>query len=243
MMSMYLFLKKIFKKLLFSDDSKKFIRRTIKSVFFYKLMKNVNPISDYYGFDRGTPIDRFYIENFLKENQKDIKDVCLELLNDNYIKTFGGKNVTKGDILDIEETNKNATIIDDLRHLKKITDNTYDCIILTQVFQFIDDVPSAISECYRVLKKEGVLLATLPAMSRIDCISGTNGDYWRFTEAGARYLFEKHFSKEQLITSTHGNVRSGMYFYAGFSQEDVSTKILTQDDKNFPLIVTVKATK
>lgn len=241
---MYLsYLKNIIKKILFSESVRKLIRRVIKSYTIYFLRHTTSPLSDYYGFDRGTPIDRFYIENFLKQNQQHIKGVCLELLNDNYTKRYGGERVIKSDILDIDETNKNATIIDDLRHLEKISDETYDCIILTQVFQFIDDVPSAIAECYRVLKKDGVLLVTLPSISRIDCTSGVGGDYWRFTTASAEYLFEKKFSSDKLTISTCGNARLGIYFYAGLSQEDVSKKIFKTNDKNFPLIITVKVIK
>ncbi len=240
---MYSYLKNFLKKLPFSESTRKLIRRLVKSYTVYFLRNTTSPLSDYYGFDRGTPIDRFYIENFLKENQEHIKGVCLELLNDNYTKRYGGDMVVKSDVLDIDETNKNATIIDDLRNLKKIVDNTYDCIILTQVLQFIDDVPSAISECHRILKKDGALLVTLPSLSRIDCTSGVNGDYWRFTEASAKYLFEKKFSSEQLKITTFGNVRSGIYFYAGLSQEDVSKKVFKNNDQNFPLIVTIKAIK
>jgi len=233
----------IVKKIPLPRQLKKFIRRIIRTPFFYFISSKPQPISSFYGLDRGKPIDRFYIENFLEKNRNLIKGECLELLNNSYTKKYGGEKISKSDILDIEENNTNATIIDDLRKLQTISDNTYDCIILTQVFQFIDDLDSALSACYRILKKEGVLLVTLPSLSRIDCISGVDGDYWRFTKAGAKYLFEKHFSSEKLEIETKGNARSGIYFYSGLAQEDVSRKTLLVDDGNFPLIVTVKATK
>lgn len=240
---MYSYFKKIIKKFPFSESTRKLLRRIIKPASFYFLGSTASPLSNYYGFDRGKPIDRFYIENFLVQNQQYIHGTCLELLNNNYTVVYGKENVVKSDILDIDETNKNATIIDDLRHLKKIADNSYDCIILTQVFQFIDDVPAGISECYRILKKDGVLLVTLPCVGRIDCMSGIKGDYWRFTEASARYLFEKKFNPKQLTVATCGNVRSGLYFYAGLAQEDVPHETLEKNDPNFPLIVTIRAIK
>ena len=241
--TMYSILKGIAKKLPFSVRTKKFLRRIINPAKLYFLGNATSPLSNYYGFDRGNPIDRFYIENFLYQNKKFIRGTCLELLNNKYTTKYGGAEVTKSDILDIDETNNNATIIDDLRHLKKVPDNSYDCIILTQVLQFIDDVDSAVSEGYRVLNKGGVILATLPSVSRIDCISGVEGDYWRFTEASAKYLFEKKFDPGQLTIGSLGNVRSGVCFYAGFAQEDVPSGILKKNDPNFPLIVTVKAVK
>ncbi|MDD5068948.1 MAG: glycosyltransferase, partial [Candidatus Pacebacteria bacterium] len=235
--------RKIAKKLRLSPTTKKFLHRITKPATFYFLRNTSKPLSNYYGLERGEAIDRFFIENFLKENKQYIRGACLELLNNKYTNVYGGEEVTKSDILDIEDSNQKATIIDDLRQLKTITDNAYDCIILTQVFQFIDDLAAAISECHRVLKKGGTILATLPCLSRIDCVAGLEGDYWRFTLAGAKYLFQKKFLPENLSIKAHGNVRSGLFFYAGLAQEDISLKALKKDDSDFPTIISVRAIK
>lgn len=222
----------------------KFIYRNVfKNKSFYFFSSSSNPISNIYGFDRGKPLDRHYIEKFLNENKKDVRGVCLELLNNEYTKKYGGNKITESVILDIEKENAKATLISDLRNLSGVKDNTFDSIILTQVLQFIDDVPSAISECYRVLKQGGVLLVTLPSLSRIDCASGETGDYWRFTTASAKFLFEKKFKKENILVNSQGNVRTGVYFYAGLVEEDTPKKLFNINDKNFPLIITVKAIK
>lgn len=222
---------------------KRLILRTIKPSFLYFLNHGTKPLSNYHGFDRGMPIDRFYIENFLEQNKEKIKGNCLELLNDNYIVKYGGEKVTKSEVLDIDRTNRDATIIGDIRNLKDIPDGTYDCVILTQVLQFIDDVEAAVSECHRILKSNGVLLATLPSLSRIDPVAGVNDDYWRFTIASAKYIFGKKFKPEQTEIFSLGNVRSGIYFYAGLAQEDTRKKILRKNDPDFPLIITIKAIK
>jgi len=218
-------------------------RNILKNKSIYFLFPSVKPISDIYGFDRGKPLDRCYIEKFLEENSNDILGDCLELLNDEYTKRYGGSRVTKSVILDIEKENQKATLISDLRNLAGVADNSFDCIILTQVLQFIDDLDASILECYRVLKPGGVLLATLPSISRIDCTSGEVGDYWRFTTASARFLFEKKFKKENIVVDSKGNAGAGIYFYAGMSEEDTTKKFFQANDRNFPLIVTVKAIK
>lgn len=218
-------------------------RNIIKNKSFYFFSSSPFPISNIYGFDRGKPLDRFYIESFLENNKKDVRGVCLELLNNEYTKTYGRNNVEESVILDIEKGNAKATLISDLRNLKEVGDNTFDCIILTQVLQFIDDVDSAISECYRTLKPEGVLLATMPSVSRVDCTSGEAGDYWRFTTASANFLFGKKFKKEKIFVSSQGNARVGLYFYAGLAEEDTPRELLYVNDKNFPLIITVRAIK
>jgi SAM-dependent methyltransferase len=214
----------------------------VRPVWFYFLSDSTRPLSDYYGIDRGIPVDRYFIESFIEKNREHIKGTCLELLDSTYTNKYG-RTVVTAHILDIEASNKHATIIDDLRKLVTVQNDTYDCIILTQVLQFIDDVDAAIGECYRILKPGGILLATVPSISRIDCVAGINGDFWRFTNASAHYLFEKKFKKENLEIQSYGNARSGIYFYAGLAQEDISPQSLKINDPNFPNVISIKAVK
>ena len=219
----------------------KFFNRIRKPFFLYKIFNFSKPISNVYGTDRGHSIDRYYIEKFLNENSALIKGKCLEILNNTYTKTFGGKNVYNSDILDIEKNNTNANIIADLRNMPEIKEKTYDCIILTQVLQFIDNTEQVISECHRILKPGGYILATMPSISRIDCAAGIEKDFWRFTQASAKYIFKKKF--DDPIIKTYGNCRIGAYFLYGASVEDTSRHILEKVDEQFPILITVKAKK
>lgn len=208
----------------------------------YYLLNSKVPLSNVYGLDRGTPIDRYYIENFLTLNKKLITGDCLELLNNNYTNKFGENRVSKSDVLDIDKNNRQATICGDLRNLHSVSDNKYDCIILTQVFQFIDNLKAAVEECYRILKPGGTLLVTVPALGRIDCVGGINGDYWRFTEASLLYILRQKFFEENLIVKSYGNILSSINFLIGASIEE-SHFDKDFKDKNFPLIITAVAKK
>lgn len=237
---------------------RKGIRKTFLKTSFLKIsflkaslrfgsLRRLTPVSNIYGFDRGTPIDRYYIENFLHENKGSIKGDVLELLNDHYTQKFGGKNVRNADVLDIDTSNRSATIYADLRSPGKLPENRYDCIILTQVLQFIDDVDAAVASAHKMLKPGGTLLCTLPSVSRIDCVAKEAGDYWRFTKASAVYLFTKHFnaenSKATLEISSFGNVFVAICFLEGIALEEIKKKELDYVDPNFPLIICVKAVK
>jgi len=233
---------KLIKRNIFYKKLKFFIKRLFRPKFLYLLSKTNKPLSNLYGLERGDAIDRFYIEGFLENNKNNIQGKCLELLNNEYTRKFGVA-VNKSDILDIDKNNTRANIIGDIKNLTSIQDNQYDCIILTQVLQFIDDVDQAIKECHRILKVNGVLLVTLPSVSRIDCMSGQDGDFWRFTEASANYIFSKHFNKERIEIKTCGNATICAKFILGFAQEEISKKELEYNDSSFPLLVTIKATK
>src|SRR5947208_3646362 len=50
---------------------------------------SVRPISFYFGFDRGTPIDRYYIEKFLSTQATHIRGRVLEVGDDSYSRRFG----------------------------------------------------------------------------------------------------------------------------------------------------------
>lgn len=126
---------------------------------------------------------------FLQDTSAAIRGTCLEVQDAYYCRIYGDGRVTRQDVVDIDRTNPLATFYGDLRALPEVADDTYDCIVLTQVLQYIDDTESAIRECHRILKPGGVLLAVVPAVCRIDCRARVQGDYWRFTKAGAEYLF------------------------------------------------------
>lgn len=219
-----------------------FVNKTIRPKFLYLFLNSKKPISNTYGLDRGLPIDRYYIEKFLSNNQELIKGECLELLDNSYTKKFGGDRVVNSNILDIDKDNHQATIYGDLRNLYNMSDNQYDCIILTQVFQFIDDVPAAIKECYRILKSGGTLLITVPALGRVDCVGGIDGDYWRFTRASLAYLLKQSFPENNLTINSLGNVLASVNFLIGASVEESNFDKNFNDD-NFPLIITAIAKK
>lgn len=233
---------KVLKKIPFLKEIKFFVRRLLKPKLLYFFSGSVKPISTIYGIERGVPIDRFYIERFLTENKKYIKGHCLELLENNYTIKYGGNNILKSDILDLDLNNKRANIFGDLKNLKNIiNDNSYDCVILTQVLQFIDNCQEAISECYRILKPGGALLITVPCLGRMDCASGVEGDFWRFTSASINYLLKDKFDKT--MVSSVGNVKTGISFWIGLSQQDIKKSSYNYNDENFPMLVTAVAIK
>ena len=91
----------------------------------------------------------------------------LEGQENDYTRRFGGAQVERSDVLDLDINNARATVIGDLRGLDHVASATCYRIILTQTLHVIDEVPAAIRECYRLLKDDGVLLATVPCASRV----------------------------------------------------------------------------
>jgi SAM-dependent methyltransferase len=215
------------------------IIKKVSPVDAYFLSRSVQPISTKYGFDRGLPIDRIYIEQFLKDNSRLIKGRCLEVVDDTYTKKFGGRKVTQAEVIDNDKKNQSATIIADLRDMKAVASHSFDCVLITHTFGMIYDFEKAIKECERVLKPGGYLLVTMSCFSPL--FSNDDMNFWRFTPASARRAFGKYFSN--LTVSTFGNCLAGYSFWVGLAAEELNKKSLTFNDPRFPLIVTVKARK
>ncbi len=202
--------------------------------------REVKPISTKYGFDRGRPVDRYYIDAFMDANKELIKGKVLEVTDNQYTTKFGGDKVTQSDAIDIDTTNKNANIYGDLRNLTNVESNTYDCFIVTQTYVMIDDYEAAIRESLRILKPGGVLLVTMPCLSPV---WNLKNHHWRFTQASGEYVFGKYVEKENLEVKTHGNALTGQAFWVGMSIQDLTKEELEYDDPYFPVIVTIKAIK
>src|SRR5947209_8727040 len=185
----------------------------------------VEPISEAWGRDRGRPIDRYYIERFVEGCRADIRGRVLEVLDARYTQAYG-TDVERSDVLDIDADNANATIVADLAAADNILSDTYDCFILTQTLTYVYDLESAVQHAHRVLRPGGVLLATVPSVSRV---YPRYPDYWRFTPAACLRLFSGPFQSQDVEVRAHGNVRVCAAFLTGLACEDLIARQLDHE--------------
>lgn len=204
-------------------------------------VRRTSPLSDHYGRDRGTPIDRYYIDRFLAAERARIRGRVLEVRDREYSERFGIA-VEQSDILDVDPLNANATIVADLAAADTIPTDTFDCFILTQTLQYVYDLRAAAGHSHRILRPGGSLLCSVPTVSRIDRLQA-DSDCWRLTRAACSRLFGDAFPGGDVAVQAHGNVLTAVAFLLGMAAEELSARELERDDSYFPLIVTVRATK
>jgi SAM-dependent methyltransferase len=205
-----------------------------------KRLRSPKPLSDDWGFDRGKPIDRYYIERFLAANRKDIQGRVLEVADSKYTLRYGTA-LTQTEVLDIDPCNRNATLLADLSAADSLPSMVFDCFILTQTLQYIYDSRAAVNHAHRLLRPGGVLLATVPSVSRIT--PAVSADYWRFTIASCSQLFARSFGAENTAVESFGNVLTCIAFLRGMACEELSEDELTINDDSFPLIIGIRAVK
>lgn len=193
----------------------------------------LRPISDCYGYDRGTPVDRIYIEAFLRCHRHDIRGHGAEIKTDDYLRRFGRDQVRNTTVIDIDPRNLQARLRADLSHPHSLPTETFDCIVLTQTLQLLADPTVALTNCHQALRSGGALLVTVPCLGRISP-SSRSQDQWRFTPAGLWQLFS---AWDGPVTVTgHGNLRVCLAALLGEATEDLAPAELAHHDPDFPLV-------
>src|SRR3954453_7785184 len=203
-------------------------------------LKRTRPISRNYGWERGTPVDRFYIERFLAQHAGDITGSVLEIGDDAYTRRYG-TGVTHSDVLHASEGNPQATIVADLADAPEIEGATFDCVICTQTLLLIYDVKQAVATLHRILKPGGTALVTVPGVSRI-CREEADewGDYWRFTTHHATRLFADEFESDNVTTTAYGNVLAATAMLHGLAHEEIKPERLNDRDRDFEVLIGVR---
>ena len=207
-------------------------------------LNRTTPVSKNWGFDRGTPVDRLYIEDFIAERQDDVQGRVLEVADNTYTLRFGGDRVSQSEILSNDASDARATLVLDLTHESEAPTDLFDCVICTQTLHLIFDLRSAIKSLHKMLKPGGVLLLTVPtitAVSRWDM--DRHGDHWRFTSPTVRKLFEEGFQGAELDLRSYGNVFAATAFLHGLAVEELDPEKLSCFDPDYEMLIGLRVKK
>src|SRR5205085_10292985 len=203
-------------------------------------LRRPEPLTRSVGYDRGRPLDHYYINQFLQKLQDDISGHVVEIGDDRYTTRVGGERVSKSDILDQDHPDSSPTIVADLTNASHMPSNHFDCILVMQTLQFIYDVQAAVRTLHRILKPGGVVLASMPSLSPI-CRYDMDrwGDYWRFTSAAVQRIFGDVFGDSKVQIEAHGNVLVATAFLYGMAADELTKEELDYKDRDYEALVTV----
>jgi SAM-dependent methyltransferase len=203
----------------------------------------LDPVSRKFGFDRGQPICRYYIERFLGRCTGDITGLVLEFGSDDYARQFG-TDVDRCDILVASHSQNPNHIVADITVENDLPSNAYDCIIATQVLCCTFEVAAAVQCLHRILKPGGVLLATFPGLAQVSRFDYDRwGDFWRFNDMSARRLLSRHFDDTQVAIEHHGNVQVAMAYLQGLASHELEASALDHVDPDYQVLIEARAVK
>lgn len=198
-----------------------------------------DPLSDDHGIDRGTPVVRAYVEDFLGQHRKAITGSVLEVGDCRYTASLGSGRVTTSTVVDIDKSNPQATLIADLNEMNALPEESFDCIILTEVLHLLRSPGTCLRSCHRALREEGSILITVPAQKRLNP-KQPDSDYFRYTPAGLKLLLSRTWDGPFSV-AWYGNLRVSVAFLVGHVTEEIGSEDLLFKDERFPLVVAARA--
>lgn len=195
-------------------------------------LRRLEPFSATWGFDRGTPVDRRYIETFLAGHCAKVRGTVLEVGERLYTSRFG-QAVDRSHVVDQEGGNPSADVRADLGVVGSLPTGVYDCFIMTQTLQFIPSPDVAVRNAYDCLRPGGWLLITAPALEPVNM---RDPDLWRFPPAALHMLVSRALPDGRAEFSAFGNLVSAIAALQGLAAEELREDELAAFDARYPVV-------
>lgn len=199
-------------------------------------LRRSEPFSPNFGFSRGTPMDRYYLDQFLEGQREAVVGVVGEVGEANYARRFAGAELRRIEVID-RDPRDGTTVVADIGVSGSLPAASFDCLIVTQVLQYVPDVGEALRNLIQALRPGGTLLVAVPALTPRDVREPLAGDYWRFAPAGMAHLVHAAAPWMPNSVVAYGNLLSATAFLHGLAAEELSRSELARQDDRFPILV------
>lgn len=202
-------------------------------------LRRTTPFSSTYGFERGTPIDRHYLHQFLDVHRDLITGDVLEVQTGSYTQRFG-HDVRRADTFDIVPAFA-PTFLCDFAHCESvIPSDTYNCLLLPNTLQHFRELDRCLAHALRVVAPGGAILASAGGSLPL---TGDVPDYWRLSPDGWRELLSRAWSDADIAVSGHGNCLAAVAAQLGLAVEELTPAELDVHDSRYPVLTTIVCRK
>lgn len=206
-------------------------------------LRRREPFSSSFGFDRGTPIDRFYMVQFFSEHTDAFRGAAGEVADSTFLDRFGRDRITERAIIDIDPTNPDATMIADLSAPGSLPMAMFDCLVIAQTLQYVANPGQAVEHCFEAVRPGGALLLAVPALTHHDRHEPLEGDYWRFWPAGFLHMLRRASPGAAHTVKSYGNLITAIAFLQGLSAEELTDEELADQDPRYPIVICARVDK
>jgi len=202
-------------------------------------LRRLRPFSDTFGFDRGTPVDRYYLHRFLEAHRDLIRGDVLEIQTTGFAARYG-RDLHRVDSVDIAPEFR-PTFVCDLAHSGDVLpSSSYDCFLLPNTLQHLREPEAALSHALRVLKPGGVILASSAGLLPL---TGDVPDYQRLSEAGWSQLAGRVWKGCDVRVESYGNCLVAVAAMLGLTLEELTREELDARDPRYPVLIVVRCRK
>lgn len=198
-------------------------------------LRRIRPFSDNFGFDRGTPVDRYYLHRFLQRHRAHITGRVLEIQNTDYTVRFG-HDLVEAHTLDVNPAFHPTYLCDLARIDGCVPNGHYDCFLLPNTLSALRDIEPCLRNAARIVRPGGVILASTAALVPL---TGDAPDYWHLSADGWRELTQRAWPDTTIHVEAHGNCLAAVAAMLGLAHEELDPAELDVDDARFPVLVTV----
>ena len=198
-------------------------------------LRRVRPFSTQFGFDRGTPVDRYYLHRFLEQHRSLIRGDVLEIQMPGYARRYGSELQATHSV-DIDPRHQPTYLCDLARANGVIPSARYDCFLMPNTLCVLRDVEGALREALRVIRPGGVILASTAAFVPL---TPDAPDYWHLSAAGWREIIERAWPGCEARIESHGNCLVAVAAMLGLAHEELTPSELDVEDPRYPVLVTI----
>jgi len=198
-------------------------------------LRRVRPFSTCFGWDRGTPIDRYYVDRFFDQHREFITGDVLEIQQSVYTQRYGHHLRTMHSF-DIDPR-FGATFTCDLAHCEDVLPSqTYDCVLMPCTLSLLREIKPCLRNALRAVKPGGVILANGAGLIPFD---GADTDFWHCSPEGWRHLTRSVWPDCEIVVEGHGNCLAVVAANLGLSAEELTAEELDCSDEVLPIVTNV----
>lgn len=202
-------------------------------------LRRTTPFSATFGFERGTPIDRYYLHRFFDRHRAEITGDVLEVQANSYTVRFG-HDLRRTDTFDIIDQFQ-PTYLCDLAHSERVLpDAAYDCLLLPNTLPHLRDLDACLAHALRVVRPGGVILASAAGLMPL---TPDVPEYWRLPPDGWREVLRRAWPDAEIVVTGHGNCLAAAAAQFGLALEELRSAELDVDDPRYPVLTTIVSRK
>jgi len=202
-------------------------------------LRRVRPFSTQFGFDRGTPVDRYYLHQFLERHRELIRGDVLEIQTPAYTERYGAK-LRVAHSVDIDPRHQPTYLCDLALAMIPFACAWYECFLLPNTLCMLRDVEGCLREALRVIRPGGVILASTAAFVPL---TPDVPDYWHLSAAGWREMTARVWPGCETRVESHGNCLAAVAAMLGLAHEELDPSELEAEDWRYPVLITLSCRK